>query len=119
MVEHQRIFFADDAGIASVDITTDNSSLCTDAGGVYDAESDSCTVDLTASTWSQQVCEASGGSWYEATGSCGAPRMWSCDAAMRPFANSPFLMGLHLPSCLLENAIFLTDDKHVLLPHAA
>ena len=69
-----------DAGIASVDITTDNSSLCTDAGGVYDAESDSCTVDLTASTWSQQVCEASGGSWYEATGSCGAPRMWSCEA---------------------------------------
>ena len=69
-----------DAGVGSVDITTDNSSLCTDAGGLYDAASDSCTVDLTVSTWSQQVCEASGGSWDDSTSECGAPRMWSCEA---------------------------------------
>ena len=88
-----------DAGVASVDITTDNSSLCTDAGGIYDAASDGCTVDLTASTWSQQVCEASGGSWYEDTGSCGAPRMWSCEGSLLKACDGHVcgLEGLSLP----------------------
>ena len=45
----------------SVDITSDNAALCTDAGGTYDAGTDTCSVDITSDN--QNVCEAAGGTW--------------------------------------------------------
>jgi len=50
-----------DDAVAGVDITSDNASLCTDAGGTYDAGTDTCSVDITSDN--QTVCEAAGGTW--------------------------------------------------------
>ena len=50
-----------DEAVAAVDITSDNASLCTDAGGTYDAGTDTCSVDITSDN--QTVCEAANGTW--------------------------------------------------------
>ncbi len=50
-----------DEAVAAVDITSDNASLCTDAGGTYEAGTDTCSVDITSDN--QNVCEAAGGTW--------------------------------------------------------
>jgi hypothetical protein len=54
---------------AAADITSDNAALCTDAGGTYDAGTDTCTVDITsdnpaiAAAAEQDGCEAANGTW--------------------------------------------------------
>ena len=50
-----------DEAVAAVDITSDNAALCTDAGGTYDAGTDTCSVDITSDN--QTVCEAANGTW--------------------------------------------------------
>jgi hypothetical protein len=52
------------AGTAA-DITSDNASLCTDAGGTYDAGTDTCSVDITSdiAAAEQAGCEAANGTW--------------------------------------------------------
>ncbi|MDB4678623.1 hypothetical protein OAE84_00860, partial [bacterium] len=54
-----------DEAVAAVDITSDNASLCTDAGGTYDAGTDTCSVDITSDN--QTVCEAANGTWESGT----------------------------------------------------
>ena len=46
---------------AAVDITSDNASLCSDAGGTYDAGTDTCSVDITSDN--EAVCTDAGGMW--------------------------------------------------------
>ena len=55
-------------GAASVDITTDNTAVCTTAGGTYDAGTDSCSVDIT--TDNAAVCTTAGGTYDAGTDSC-------------------------------------------------
>jgi len=52
-------------GAASVDITTDNAAVCTTAGGTYDAETDSCSVDITIDNEDAflEACTQVGGTW--------------------------------------------------------
>ena len=50
-----------DEAVAEVDITSDNASVCTTAGGTYDAGTDTCSVDITSDN--QTVCEAANGTW--------------------------------------------------------
>ena len=58
-----------DEAVAEVDLTTDNAALCTDAGGTYDAGTDTCSVDITsdnaaiAAAALQDGCEAAGGTY--------------------------------------------------------
>jgi hypothetical protein len=59
---------------AAADITSDNAALCTDAGGTYDAGTDTCTVDITSND--QSVCETAGGSWE--SGTCTAVSSYNC-----------------------------------------
>jgi hypothetical protein len=65
-----------DAGTdtCSVDITSDNASLCTDAGGTYDAGADTCSVDITSDNAAaeQAGCVAAGGT-YESSVCTPAP----------------------------------------------
>jgi hypothetical protein len=63
-----------DEAVAEVDITSDNAALCTDAGGTYDAGTDTCTVDITSND--QSVCETAGGSWE--SGTCTAGSSYNC-----------------------------------------
>ena len=69
---------AGDSGIQALideaDITSDNAALCTDAGGTYDAGTDTCTVDITSND--QSVCETAGGSWE--SGTCTAVSSYNC-----------------------------------------
>ena len=51
-----------DEAVAAVDITSDNASLCTDAGGTYDAGTDTCSVDITSDNAS--LCTGAGGTYY-------------------------------------------------------
>jgi hypothetical protein len=73
---------ADDSGIqtliAEVDITTDNASLCTDAGGTYDVVNDSCSVDITSDNAAAERagCVATGGTWE--SGTCTAGSAYPC-----------------------------------------
>ena len=52
-------------GAAAVDITTDNAAVCTTAGGTYDAETDSCSVDITIDNEDAflEACTQVGGTW--------------------------------------------------------
>ena len=58
-----------DEAVAEVDITSDNASVCTTAGGTYDAGTDTCSVDITsdnaaiAAAAEQDGCEAANGTW--------------------------------------------------------
>ncbi len=54
-----------DEAVGNVDITSDNASLCTDAGGTYDAGTDTCSVDITSDNAAaeQDGCEAANGTW--------------------------------------------------------
>ena len=65
-----------DAGTdtCTVDITSDNAALCTDAGGSYNYNTDTCTVDITSND--QSVCETAGGSWE--SGTCTAVSSYNC-----------------------------------------
>ena len=52
-----------DEAVAAVDITSDNAALCTDAGGTYDAGTDTCTpgynctLGAMCSTWAAEYPE--------------------------------------------------------------
>ena len=70
-----------------VDITSDNSALCTGAGGTYDAGTDSCTVDLTTDNAAAEAaagntaCTQAGGTWDAGTSTCSAappPLAYDC-----------------------------------------
>ena len=54
-----------DEAVAAVDITSDNASLCTDAGGTYRPLLDTCSVDITSDNAAaeQTGCEAANGTW--------------------------------------------------------
>ena len=58
-----------DDAVDAVDITSDNESLCSDAGGTYDAGTDTCSVDITSDIEAagQAACEAAGGAWDGST----------------------------------------------------
>ena len=62
---HQDIQDLIDDAVDAVDITSDNAALCTDAGGTYDAGTDTCTVDITSdiAAAEQAGCEGAGGTW--------------------------------------------------------
>ena len=62
-------------GAASVDITSDNETLCTNAGGTYDSGTNTCTMDTTSGY--ETVCTQAGGTWTGA----------SCTAAPTPGSN--------------------------------
>ena len=63
-------------GVASVDITADNETLCTNAGGTYNAGANSCSVDITtdnaaiAAAAGSAACTQSGGTWEAGTSTC-------------------------------------------------
>ncbi|MDB4678614.1 hypothetical protein OAE84_00810 [bacterium] len=57
-----------DEAVAEVDITSDNASLCTDAGGTYDAGTDTCSVDITSDNAS--LCTDAGGTYDAGTDTC-------------------------------------------------
>ena len=63
-------------GAASVDVTTDNETLCTNAGGTYNAGADSCSVDITtdnaaiAAAAGNAACTQAGGAWEAGTSTC-------------------------------------------------
>lgn len=62
------------AGVASVDITSDNLAVCTTAGGTYDAGADSCSVDITTDNAAagSAACTQAGGTWDAGTSTCTA-----------------------------------------------
>ena len=51
-----------DEAVAAVDITSDNASLCTDAGGTYRPLLDTCSVDITSDN--AALCTDAGGTYY-------------------------------------------------------
>ena len=72
-------------GAASVDITIDNETLCTNAGGTYNSGANSCSVDITtdnaavAAAAGNAACTQAGGTWAPGTSTCSAaPSFYNC-----------------------------------------
>jgi hypothetical protein len=57
-----------DEAVAAVDITCDNESICTGAGGTYDAGTDTCCVDSTSGYAS--LCSDAGGTYDAGDDTC-------------------------------------------------
>ena len=72
------------AAAAAVDITTDNETLCTNAGGTYNAGANSCSVDITtdnaavAAAAGNAACTQVGGTWEAGTSTCIAASSYNC-----------------------------------------
>ena len=71
-------------GAASVDITIDNETLCTNAGGTYNSGANSCSVDITtdnaavAAAAGNAACTQVGGTWEAGTSTCIAASSYNC-----------------------------------------
>ena len=88
-------------GANDVDITTDNSALCLNAGGIYQAAGDTCSVDIT--TDNSALCLNAGGIYQAAADTCSVDITAdnpSCDWAIYSWNGS---------SCVLSNTTTPTD----------